>query len=198
VNRPQGIGSIFSHPSAGQRMIVHELHSLSPAVLEPVRSSKNRWQPKAGLAVQPIPGAPPPAESAKQRQFQLRALSREFAARSIDYDRRTWDLRLLPKALFQYESPDLGVLDGAVFAFVTSAGTDPEVVLLIEARKTESGPQWQYAVARFSDYDLHVDHQKTEVWKSIRDAENTLYNDPQHTYRLYQDRLIDEFIEVQP
>jgi hypothetical protein len=196
--RPEAIASIFSHPENGRRVVVHELHSLSAAVLDPVRASENQWQPKAGLSLRPVPSAPVPADSGKQRQFQMRALTREFSARSVDYDLHTWELRLLPKALFLYASPELGILDGALFAFVTSAGTDPEVVLILEARNAESGPQWQYAAVRFSDFNLHVDFRKNEVWSSIRDATNTLNNDPQHTYRLYRDRIIDEIIEVNP
>ena len=73
---------------------MHELHSLSAAVLDPVRASENRWQPKAGLSLRPVPSAPAPADSGKQRQFQIRALSREFSARSVDYDFHTWELRL--------------------------------------------------------------------------------------------------------
>jgi hypothetical protein len=196
--RPEAIASIFSHPEEGQRVVCHELLSLSTAVLDPQRASENRWQPRAGLALQPLPEAPPPAESSKQRQFQLRALSRDFSAHSIDYDRRTWELRLLPKALLQYESSALGILDGALFAFVTDAGTDPEVLVVLEARRTDDGPQWQYAVARFSDLDLYAQFRKKEVWTSIRSSGNSLWNDPEHRYRLYRDRIIDEIIEVTP
>ena len=37
-----------------------------------------------------------------------------------------YTLRLLSQPLYRYESTDPEVLDGALFAFVTSAGTDPE------------------------------------------------------------------------
>ena len=57
---------------------------------------------------------------------------------------QAWELRLLPKPLYRYESTDPEVLDGAVFALVSSAGTDPEIILLIEARKTPEGPRWVF------------------------------------------------------
>ena len=41
----------------------------------------------------------------------------------------------LPQPLYRYESTDPDVLDGAVFGFVTSAGTDLEALVVIEARK---------------------------------------------------------------
>jgi hypothetical protein len=52
-----------------------------------------------------------------------------------DGQERRWELRLLPHPLYRYESTDPDVVDGALFAFVTSAGTDPEALLAIEARK---------------------------------------------------------------
>jgi hypothetical protein len=196
--RPEVIASIFSHPEGGERVICHELHSLSTEVLQPVRNSANRWQPQAGLALRPIPDAPAPAESARQRKFQLGALTRDFSAHSVDYNSGTWELRLLSKELLRYESPEQGIMDGALFAFVTDAGTDPEVVLLIEARETSDGPQWQYAIARFSDFSLHVEYRKREVWTSIRGPENTVNNDARHLYRLYRDRIIGEVTEDTP
>ena len=58
--RPEAVGSIFSFPgvkTTGQRTILHELHTLSPKVLQPVRDGVNRWQPKAGIVRKPIPDA---------------------------------------------------------------------------------------------------------------------------------------------
>jgi hypothetical protein len=55
--------------------------------------------------------------------------------------------------------------------------------------------KWLATVARFSDYNLHVAHRASEVWSSIRNTDNTLNNDPEHKYRLYRDRIIDEFVE---
>lgn len=193
--RPEVVGSIFSNPvveEPGQRAVLHELHTLSTKVLIPERSAAKQWQPRAGVDFKPIPDAPTPADSDRQRNFQLRALARQFAARSIDYDKHTWELRLLPQPLFRYESADPEVLDGALFAFVTSAGTDPEVIVAIEARRAGEGYQWQYLVARFSDLDLYVKLQDKEVWTSIRGGENVWDNDPQHCYRLFIDRRIAE------
>lgn len=199
--RPEVVGSIFSNPAyneEGRRAVMHELHSLSTSALVPDRASAKRWEPRAGVVFKPIPGAPAPADSARQRAFQLRTLSREFAARSIDQDKHTWELRLLPQPLFRYDSTDPAVLDGALFAFVTSAGTDPEVIVAIEARRVGEGYQWQYVVARFSDLDLYVKLQDKEVWTSIRGGENTWEHDPQHLYRLLDDRHIAELPADEP
>jgi hypothetical protein len=97
---------------------------------------------------------------------------------------------------FTAESSDPTVVDGAVFAYVTSAGTDPEVLLVIEARppaeKPAEKPQWQYAACRFSDFNLFVEHKGQQVWQSLRDDNNPWEFNQDHTYRLYTDRIIDE------
>ena len=99
----------------------------------------------------------------------MRALARDFSAETQDDKEQHWDLRLLPQPLYRYESTDPDVLDGAVFAFVTSAGTDPEAILVLEARKPAGGgePVWHYAVARFTDLNLWVRHKGTVVFTAV-------------------------------
>lgn len=196
--RPEVVATIFSHPEAGRRVLCHEFHSLSLSVIKPVRAASNRWLPQAGIELKPIPGAPAPAESAAQRLTQLRSLAREFAANSVDEQGERWELRLLPQPLYRYESTDAAVLDGGVFTFVTSAGTDPELIIAIEARRTADGYQWQWTAARFSDLNLWLRHKNAEVWTSIRSAENTFDHDAKHRFRFYRDKIVDEIKEVSP
>ena len=198
--RPEMVASIFSHPhdDRRQRLLCHELHSLSEAVLVVDRDSPNRWEPKAaGVDLKPVPDAPTPADSPAQRGVQLRALARDFSGRSLSDADVAWELRLLPKPLYRYESTDPDVIDGAVFALVSSAGTDPEIILVIEARKTPQGPRWTFGAARFSDMSLWLKHKDREVWSAIRGPENTFNYDAQHRFRFYQDRFIPE-IEAEP
>jgi len=195
--RPEVVASFHSNRAdlkEGRRAVTHELHSLSPKLLAVDRVGPEQWEPRAGLALKPLPEAPPPAESLRQRLTQMRDLARGFSAHSNDRAGQTWELRLLTRPLYRYESTDPEVIDGALFAFVTSAGTDPEVIVVLEARKTDTGSQWQYSVCRFSDLDLFVEHKKIEVWKSIRGGDNDLNHDPQHVYRLIFDRTIDDFV----
>lgn len=192
--RPEAIGSIFSFPAQakGKRGIMHEFHSVSTATLVPQRASLNLWQPQSGLVLEPLPGAPKPADNARQRLFQLRELSRGFTAKSVDLESRTWELRLLPQPLFRYQSTDLDIIDGALFAFVSSAGTDPEVVVMLEAQRGKDGPVWKYGTCRFSNFNLHVKYNDTEVWSSILGGENTKEHDAKHLYHLHRDRRIDD------
>jgi hypothetical protein len=191
---PEVVGSIFSHPTEdGRRCICHELHSLSLAVLVVDRAASEQWVPQAaGVNLKVVEGAPPPPPSAAPRLRQMRAMAREFTARSMSDQGQTWELRLLPQPLYRYESSDPEVVDGALFTMVSSAGTDPEIILMLEARKSESGSQWVFGAARFSDMNLWLNHKNKEVWSSIRSEENTFNHDAKHAFRFYQDRFIPE------
>jgi len=195
--RPEVLATVFSHPSDDfkERVLCHELHSLSEAVLTVDREALNQWVPKApGVDLKPISGAPVPAATAAQRLIQIRSLSREFSGRSLSDRNLSWNLRLLPRPLYRYESSDPDVIDGAVFALVSSAGTDPEIILLIEARKTASGSEWRFGAARFSDMSLWLDHKGKEVWKMIRGPEHQFNYDTKQRFRFYQDRVIPEIV----
>ena len=136
--RAEVLGTFFSYPATGPRRLSHEFHSLSLSVLDVERQGTHpsTWTPLApGIEIAPIPGAPVPGRSAPQRLSQMRTLTHDFSASTKDKDETRWELRLLPHPLYRYESTDPDVVDGALFAFVTSAGTDPEALLVIEARK---------------------------------------------------------------
>jgi hypothetical protein len=192
--RPEVVGSIFSHRTGdGRRCMCHELHSLSLEVLVVDREASEQWVPQAaGVDLKPLEGAPAPAPTAAQRLAQMRSLAREFSGRSLSDQGQTWELRLLPQPLYRYESTDPDVLDGALFTLVSSAGTDPEIILLLEARKSQSGHQWVFGAARFSDMNLWLNHKDKEVWSSIRSDDNTFNHDAKHRFRFYQDRFIPE------
>jgi hypothetical protein len=196
--RPEVVGSIFSHPSddGKMRIVCHELHSLSLAVLVVDREAAEHWVPQApGVDLKPIEGAAAPANTSGQRLAQMRVLAREFTGRSKSEQGQEWELRLLPQPLYRYESTDPDVLDGALYTLVSSAGTDPEIILALEARKTRSGNQWVFGAARFSDMNLWLLHKGKDVWSAIRDNENTFYNDAKHRFRFYQDRTIPEIAD---
>jgi hypothetical protein len=169
--RAEVLGCFFSYPANGPRQLSHEFHSLSLSVLQVDRAGTHpkRWTPRApGLEVVPIPAAPAPSRSAPQRLSQMRTHAYDFSASTKDHEERRWELRLLPQPLYRYASTDPDVLDGALFAFVTSAGTDPEALLVIEARKPAhaDNPAWHYGVARFTDLELRMRHKGGEIFSA--------------------------------
>jgi hypothetical protein len=191
--RAEVFGTFFSFPSTGPRMLYHEFHSLALSVLDVSRSGTHvsTWTPLApGLELAAITGAPQPGRSAPQRLSQMRALTRDFSASTQDHTARHLELRLLPQPIYRYESTDPDVLDGAVFAFVTS--TDPEALLVIEARKPApaDGPVWNYAVCRFTDLSLSVQHKGKEVFTAPLIPYNSRQQDPKHRFRVFHDRNI--------
>jgi hypothetical protein len=191
--RAEVLGTFFSFPATGQRKLCHEFHSLSLSVLDVSRPGSNTWTPEApGIELTPIADAPGPARSAPQRLAQMRALTHDFSASTKDDKVRNWELRLLPQPLYRYKSTAPDVLDGALFAFVTSAGTDPEALLVLEARKTKATdvPVWHYAVARFTDLNLWVRHNGKEVFYAPLVPYGVTPQEPKNRYRVFSDRYI--------
>jgi hypothetical protein len=107
-----------------------------------------RWAPvEAGIAFREVPDAPAPATTEAGRLRQMRELAKRFSAREF-YQTKSQDytLRLIPHPIDRYADAAAGLVDGVIFAFAN--GTNPEVFLLIEARRQgTSSPTWSYAAA---------------------------------------------------
>jgi hypothetical protein len=163
--RPEAAAQVFlAHRNTRW---IHEFQSLSLLPLVAERDGAPIWTPQSpGLEMKPLSDAPPPAATAARRLQQLRALAREFSA-SVDFQGSTrYELRLLPNPLHRYGHERAKVIDGGLFAFVQ--GTNPEVLLLIEARPTDNGTQWHYALAPMTSYALEVLHKDKPVWSISR------------------------------
>jgi hypothetical protein len=100
----------------------------------------------------------------------MRTLAAEFSAVLTDYRRNNSGerqaLRMLTQPMYRYQSTMDELIDGSLFAFVL--GTDPEVFLLLEARRTKDGARWQFGLARMNNDSLAVMHHDTEVWSRHR------------------------------
>jgi hypothetical protein len=190
--RPAALACIFSHPheKLPGRQIVHELHALDPQKLLVNRDEYNQWKPQAGLARKELPDAGVPPATPGARLVQMRRLAQEFTGYSVDRDGKRWELRLLPSPLYRYPEAKSGVIDGALFALVSTAGTDPEVLLLIEAREDKGKTRWEYACGRFSDWELRVQRKDKEVYSSVPSETNPFFHDPLHLYRIYPEKVV--------
>lgn len=161
--RPEVAGTLWSKvlPDPSRRRIATEFHSLSTEPIVASYRGEDTWHPrKAGVEFGLIPKAGLPANSAERRLTQMRALARKFVAEADDDQSR--QLRLLPSPLFRYGGSDMEVLDGGLFTFVM--GTDPELILSIEALPTSDGHRWHFAAARFTNAALELRHGSTTVW----------------------------------
>jgi hypothetical protein len=157
----------------------HELTSLAPGRLVATSRVGPDWTPaRAGVEFQPIPDAPKPAETAERRVVQLRTLASGFSASDFFQNTSWQQLRLLPKPLVRYGRPDREPIDGALFCFVLT--TDPEVFLMVEARMSKQGPEWQYAFAPMTTYAVKASWKGQEVWslpyRRIQRTENDAFH----------------------
>ena len=183
--RPEVIGTMFTYKIETVRR-KHEFHSLCTHPLAAEYKGKLAWKPRqAGVKFLPIPSAPAPAESSRQRQVQVKALSREFSATMKSIEGESSELRLLPQPLYRYEPKGGEVLDGSLFSF--ALGTDPEVLLLIEARREKDVWVWKYAFARFNYADLSASYKGEQVWHVDPDPEQAGHNigDRTHVEKIY-------------
>jgi hypothetical protein len=155
----------------GQLKWIHELTLLSSG---PIAASSRRrsgpwaWNPKEpGIVFEPIPSAQPPADDGGKRLRQMREMARRFkASESLDPARNDpsdrFELRLRPKPALRYEGPNTRLVDGAIF--LMAYGRNPEIALLIEARRENKGqPAWFYGLARIGAARLRVNLDNREV-----------------------------------
>jgi hypothetical protein len=178
--RPEAVMSLFKvwDPPRGLHA---EMQSLSLQEVAAERDGRAIWNPtKPGLAFKDVPDAPVPADTAVRRLQQMRSLAKDFSAELVDYrvkdDGERQPLRLLPAPLYRHQSTDPLVVDGALFGIVL--GTDPEVFLLLEARKADQAVRWQYAVARMNSDTMVVRYKDIEVARIERALSRESLRDP--------------------
>jgi hypothetical protein len=162
--RPEVIGCILSGPGAGSlRYIWHEFHLLSEKPIAPaIIQNGRRWAPAEGLKLEPVSDAPPPAPRATSRLVQMREIARGFNA--YMWADNTTELRLLPQPLMRYGDEESDVIDGALFSYVWTKGTDPEFILLVECRRRDGVAAWCFAPVRFSNRGVWLKRADKDVW----------------------------------
>ena len=173
--RPAAIASRFTFKYADTLRLKHEFHSLAAEPLRAEYRETRAWTPEtAGVNFQPIPDAAKPAAAERLRLLQMKSLARAFAVTLTDPDGGPNSLRLVPQPLLRYGRPEGPATDGAIFAW--SLGTDPEALLLIEARTGSTGaPHWEYAFARFHYWPLEATRDGKRVWSAAPALENMFY-----------------------
>jgi hypothetical protein len=147
--RPVALAAIFfQRLPKGEEKWSCELLSLSN---EPVGvQAKPSWKwtpPRSDIRFLPVPDAPEVADNEAGRNREMKELARRFNVSETFDEGKTDQLRLMIRALHRYADPEKGLIDGAIYAF--AAGTNPEALLLLEARADDSGRgKWSFGVAR--------------------------------------------------
>jgi hypothetical protein len=183
--RPEVMASIF--PWEGR--LHHEFGSLSRAASLVARDKGAVvWSPNApGIKFEDVPDAPEPAETAAARMRQMKSLAERFRATMTGWKGDNSDreeLRLLPRPLYRYDlngstADNPNLQDGALFGFVM--GTDPEVVMLLEAVSRDGRSLWQYAFARATSGGLEARLDGKVVWVAEKYPANRVPTSPQLT-----------------
>ncbi len=162
LGRPMVGAQIFL---TGEDLWIHEFQSLAPVPFRMSRAGKTVWEPlKPGVKVTAVPNAPTPASSAVQRLVQMRDIAKRFSA-SDEFEGRpkSDELRLLTKPLIRYGAENTEVLDGALF--VHAHGTDPELMIVVEAMKSANDWRWNYSLAPMTGYALKASLDDKPIWE---------------------------------
>lgn len=167
LQRPEVVGTIFTSDGTKEQIAAcEEFYSFSSEQLLLRSGRGNIWRPAPSEIMQRIPDAPIPSQSQQGRRLQIRNMSRQFSGR-MNRRGEFHPLRLLPRPIYQYESDDPEILSGALLVLV-AYNTDPDILLLIEARQTAEGPRWFFQPARFSDKSLWLTFEERDIWISLR------------------------------
>ncbi len=180
--RPEAIASIFKFFTVKDEFSA-ELHSLAEGPLSARKGGQIVWQPdEAGVTFAPLADVAAPAKSAPARLAQMRGIARNFTGTMTTFDQTTHALRLLTQPLARYAADSntadsnradsnradsnradtRGLVDGTIFAFARA--TDPDVLLILEARADGELVRWHYALARMHCGALAMRYQDREVW----------------------------------
>ncbi len=164
--RPQVAACIFSSTDQeGFVTLDHEFQSLAAGPLTARRGGQSVWYPaEPGVVMKPFPDASVPAKTPALRLVQMRGLAGQFTAIGYSIPKTDhWRLRLMSHPLYRYGGDDNEVLDGALFVFVH--GTDPDVIVLLEARNEAEQSRWYYGLARMCGLPLEVRHADRVIWE---------------------------------
>jgi hypothetical protein len=122
-----------------------------------------RWAPKkGGVEFREIPDAPVPANTEAGRLRQMKDLVKRLSAREF-FQAQNYTLRLISHPIDRYADTASGLIDGAIFIYAN--GTNPEVLLLIEARRRREGSlNWSYAAAPLARALVTLSLDRQDVW----------------------------------
>ena len=180
--RPVVAASIYQWFHPYQSLSI-ELASLSEKPVRGRHDDRQVWDARtSGVTWRKLPGDAP-AGSRTLRLIQMKRAVSRFAATLVDErtDLQGVNRVLRPLATPIYRYPEGATpIDGAVFAFVV--GTDPELLLVIEA----ADDAWRYGLARMNRDALSV---------ALDDAEVESYP---HLDDLYDSSRPYVLIDVQP
>jgi hypothetical protein len=162
--RPEVVATVYRKRPDGVATERHEFQSMAGVPLRATFDGRLIWAPRgAGITMAPVPGAPAPAATPAERLRQIRSLARDFQVET-ERDQGQTPLRLLTQPLHRYEPARPDLTDGALFAFVLT--TDPDALLVIEARSSGPASAWSYGFGRMTSKGLKAKYKGQTVWEA--------------------------------
>ena len=161
--RPVALVKTEYYQVNGRRHWVYCLASLSDGLIEANWADGATFEAQQpGLTLQSIPGGPSPSATAPGRLLQLKRLAQRCSATIQNALDNREPMRLMPTPICRYADDDAGLMDGAVFGY--TMGTNPDVLLVIELHRTESGgSEWRCGAAGMTSAGFVVRLDETEV-----------------------------------
>ena len=175
----------------------HEWQSLADGRLTAERAGEVTWNPiEPGIRFEVLPDFEAPAASAPARLRQMKSIAAKFSFVFTGFGQSPTavELRLLPQPLYRYEqSNDPQRFDGALFAFVQ--GTDPQGLLVVEARGEGAKQRWHYGIARMASGSVTARLGDREVFSV---GKYDFSRDPRKTFLTLHQQPVPEKDDVEP
>lgn len=152
------------------RLWVMVVNQLDEGSIQVTMQDRSWWTPQQTDVVWvPLPSQDNAATGPVKQSLQLRSIARRFRSHEFwDPGNSRYELRLLSRPLYRYTDPSRNVQDGALFVFAN--GTNPEVILLLEARTDHDNKplKWYMGFARLGHAEMHVLLDDQSVWTVSR------------------------------
>ncbi len=147
--------ALASYSIRHDKDIFRELVSLWQGELICTLENSVPWSPtKCDFPHQKFANAPAPPANERLRLVHMKRLADRI---KVEGKRR------LPTPLYRYSSKERGIIDGAVFSYVTA--NDPDALLLIEAVEAkDESPHWRFSLARMTSAQVKARLDNQPVW----------------------------------
>lgn len=172
--RPAMVGCFLADTELpNRRRLYAELHAIADEPFTPLMfraGKKYEWNPTpvkdSAIAVSDFAA---PAKVEPLRRTQLHEIAGQFDItmfRELDSNDKQEELRMLSKPLYRYPAGAQGDgIEGAVYAFVTTRGTDPEFLLAVECDPRSESGNWVVRPMRFCTRRLELRRHAKTVWR---------------------------------
>lgn len=122
---------------------------------------------KAGVELHALEKAPVPADRPAPRLRQMKLMAQRFAGTIIPQNAELKrEMRRLPTPICRYNDEGGGLQDGVIFGLTTN-GTNPDMLILIELRgQRGAAPKWHYGIAKVTYSEVHIRLDDKEIYSS--------------------------------